>query len=202
MRYNEIMWMSSIQISCSKRLKLETKEVHSDAERLIIKKLNMINSIEDYIIFLKLFYGFFYPLEILARKYISEEALKDILKRGNTKKLINDIELLAGEKIILLAPSLPPVTNDLQAFGVMYVMEGSTLGGQIITKMLRDKDIKFSNMGLSFFEGYGENTLTMWKTFTACLDANFQTDAQINQIVLTAKETFKKMKEWIMINYL
>ncbi len=202
MRYNEIMWMSSIQISCSKRLKLETKEVHSDAERLIIKKLNMINSIEDYIIFLKLFYGFFYPLEILARKYISEEALKDILKRGNTKKLINDIELLPGEKIILLAPSLPPVTNVLQAFGVMYVMEGSTLGGQIIANMLRDKNIKFSNMGLSFFEGYGENTLAMWKSFTACLDANFQTDAQINQIVLTAKDTFKKMKEWIIINYI
>ncbi len=194
--------MTTIQISCSKKLKHETKEVHTDAERLIIKTLSTINSIEDYIKFLKLFYGFFNPLDILARKYIDENVLKDISIRGNTRYIINDIETFAGDKIILLAPAIPHVTNVLQAFGVMYVMEGSTLGGQIITKMLRHKDIKIANNGLTFFEGYKENTPMMWKNFTACLDDNFQTDEQINQIVLSAKDTFIKMKEWIISNHL
>lgn len=192
--------MSAIQISCSKNLKLETKGVHSDAEKLIIKKLTMINSVDDYIKFLKLYFGFFNPLEILTRKYISEEVLKDISERGNTNKIIDDIETCAGDNTILSAPSLPEVTNVLQAFGVMYVMEGSTLGGQIIAKMLRDKDIKIPNNGLSFFEGYKENTMTMWRSFTACVDENFQTDEEINPIVLSAKNTFTKMKEWIIAN--
>jgi len=192
--------MSAIKISCSKQLKLETKAVHVDAERLIIKKLRMINSIDEYIKFLKLYFGFFNPLEILVKKYISVKVLNDVSKRGNTTRIINDIEILAGDKIMLLAPSLPYVTNTLQAFGVMYVMEGSTLGGLIISKMLREKGIEIINNGLTFFEGYGEDTLEMWHRFTECLDDNFKKDDQINQIVLSAKGTFIEMKEWILKN--
>lgn len=193
--------MSIRSISCSGKLKFETREVHSDAEKLLLNKLSMIKCTNDYLKLLKLFYGFFAPLETQVRKHINEEALADILKRGNTKKIMEDIEILGGDKAMVEASSLPHVSNVLQAFGVMYVMEGSTLGGQIITRMLRDnRNIKVSKNGLSFFEGYKENTLTMWKSFTSRLDNSFQTDEQVNEIVSTAKETFIKMKEWILTN--
>jgi heme oxygenase len=194
------MHMSIIQISCSKKLKLETKEVHSDAEKLIIRKITMINSVDDYVKFIKLYFGFFNPLEILTRKYIGKDVLEDILERGNTKKIIDDIETCAGDSTILSAPSLPALTNVLQSIGAMYVMEGSTLGGQIIAKMLRDKSVNIPSNGLSFFEGYKENTITMWRSFTVCLDETFKTDEEINQITLSAKNTFAKMKDWIVSN--
>ena len=194
--------MSILPMRCSEKLKVETKEVHRDTEILIVKRLSTINCINDYINLLKLFYGFFAPLEMLTRNYISEEILSDIRQRGNTKKIIEDLTLIGGEKNIVLSSCLPQVTNVLQAFGAMYVSEGSTLGGQIIARMLREnKNIKISNEALSFFEGYKENTVKMWKSLQSHLDNRFQTDEQVREIALTAKETFLTMKEWI-IGYL
>jgi len=60
---------------------------------------------------------------------------------------------------------LPEIKNTAQAFGALYVIEGSTLGGQIIKKMVQKQLCMEGNNGLSFFDGYREATSDMWQVF-------------------------------------
>ena len=56
------------------------------------------------------------------------------------------------------------------AFGSMYVLEGSALGGQVIAKAARDSlDIHAHNGG-AYFNGFGPATATRWRSFLALLD--------------------------------
>ena len=53
--------------------------------------------------------------------------------------------------------------------GAMYVMEGSTLGGQYIAKHL-EKTFQFTTgEGNAYFRGYGEHTGEMWNAFKTIL---------------------------------
>lgn len=64
-----------------------------------------------------------------------------------------------------------PVLMDLASgFGTLYVLEGATLGGRVLRKVIRaNLDIDCSNGG-SFYEGYGDDTQTRWREFGAALD--------------------------------
>ncbi len=61
-------------------------------------------------------------------------------------------------------PKFPMSHAHGAAFGALYVLEGSTIGGLIIKKMISEK--LGSEEGMSFFEGYGKKTAERWKVFT------------------------------------
>lgn len=63
---------------------------------------------------------------------------------------------------------LPTPASRAEALGLLYVLEGSTLGGQVIRKrLLADGgDLK----GVSFLDPYGSETGPRWKAFLAVLD--------------------------------
>ncbi|WP_077032997.1 biliverdin-producing heme oxygenase [Pelomonas sp. KK5] len=72
------------------------------------------------------------------------------------------------------APAPPPATAEeawhpditLPAlFGSMYVVEGSALGGQVITPWLRRELGLAPGAGASYFHGFGERTGAMWREF-------------------------------------
>ncbi|KDN55938.1 hypothetical protein FEM21_09630 [Flavobacterium seoulense] len=51
------------------------------------------------------------------------------------------------------------------ALGIMYVLEGSSLGGRVILKNI-EKQLGFtSDYGAQYFAGYKENTGLLWKNF-------------------------------------
>lgn len=57
------------------------------------------------------------------------------------------------------------------AFGSMYVMEGSALGGQVIAKVARDSlDIRAHDGG-AYFNGFGAATGARWRGFLDLLNA-------------------------------
>ena len=57
------------------------------------------------------------------------------------------------------------------AFGSMYVLEGSALGGQVIAKAARDSlDIHEHNGG-AYFNGSGAATAARWRSFLGMLEA-------------------------------
>ena len=57
-----------------------------------------------------------------------------------------------------------------RAWGSLYVMEGSTLGGQVIAKALRGASWAPEG-GLSYFNPYGRRTAAVWAEFRAALEA-------------------------------
>ena len=72
--------------------------------------------------------------------------------------------------------------------GRMYVMEGSTLGGQYIARHAEETLGILSGEGNSYFRGYGEATGDRWREFRAVLQALPETETET--VIASAKEMF------------
>lgn len=84
-----------------------------------------------------------------------------------------------------------------QALGCTYVLEGSTLDGQVITRHLR-RELGVEIEGASaFFASYGAEVGPMWREFVAVLEAYPFDEAQQNALVKSACDTFEALDEWL-----
>jgi heme oxygenase len=72
------------------------------------------------------------------------------------------------------------------------VVEGSTLGGQVISRQLAKANITLR----SYFSGYGERTGPLWKAFCQLLSQEATPDSQ-TEIVQSASLTFQKLNAWL-----
>lgn len=67
-------------------------------------------------------------------------------------------------------PAVPTINSHAQAMGVMYVLEGGTLGLQVVRKRLQDAHPALQGAD-RFLRGYGADTGVRWRGFVATLDA-------------------------------
>ena len=86
--------------------------------------------------------------------------------------------------------AIPSYDTAAKAFGAMYVMEGATLGGQIIKRHLKEHLGLSPDNGGAFFTSYGENVGPMWKSFGASITQFDEETGESDEIVDSAKETF------------
>ncbi len=78
------------------------------------------------------------------------------------------------------------------AWGSLYVLEGSSLGGQVISKALRGVGW-LPHGGLAYFNPYGRSTAVMWRTFCEAIErcsADLDADAAIDG----ARSTFAALE--------
>ncbi len=186
----------------SERLRAETSGHHDAIENA--KRFSRLGSddfsLPEYVGILEKFFGFYKPLEELFRQHPDVlDALdyerrfklpllkRDLLHLGHTEESLESIEICR---------SLPRVDTRAQALGCIYVMEGSTHGSQFIAKRLLEK-LPLQDGGLSFYEGYGKDTMPQWKTFKAYLDETVDKDAEGNDVVAAAAQTFEALHRWM-----
>ena len=100
--------------------------------------------------------------------------------------------------LLSVCDDLPTLDSQSAAMGAMYVLEGSTLGGKIISKVLR-KQVPDLDGSLSFFDGYGDQTGEMWSRFKSALDM-LELEEDQDNATHAAHETFVKFKTWIEKN--
>ncbi|MEO8961995.1 MAG: biliverdin-producing heme oxygenase [Ginsengibacter sp.] len=175
----------------SEELKLRTKERHQQLEVKVITAIKLIHHRNDYARLLQLFAGYFGSLEDLIEQNLNLDMLTDYRLRRKAAALQADlISMNVPLPKKIGSENLPTIKNSLQAIGALYVMEGSTLGGRIIRKMVADK-LPNEN-AFSFFEGYGEKTNDMWKSFKASIDAIVLNNKETNVVIDSANETFYK----------
>ncbi len=72
--------------------------------------------------------------------------------------------------------------------GRMYVMEGSTLGGQYIADHVEERLSLQQGRGNTYFRGYGTATGARWREFRAVLAALPETEA--DTVIAAAREMF------------
>jgi heme oxygenase (biliverdin-IX-beta and delta-forming) len=185
----------------SERLRAETAGHHHAIENA--KRFSRLGSDDftqvEYVQVLEKFYGFYQPLEEAYRQHPDVlEALnyerrfklpllkKDLLHFGHTEDSLTGLER---------CNDLPPLQTKAQILGCMYVMEGSTHGSQMIAKKLRQQ-LHLGDEGLSFYEGYGQDTMAQWKAFKSYLDSAIaQQEGDV--IVSTAGQTFDALHRWM-----
>jgi heme oxygenase (biliverdin-IX-beta and delta-forming) len=149
---------------------------------------------------LRMFYGYFHPLEKKINQVASiENYLPDYTSRRKSRLLLHDLQALgfSDPNQLPLCTDLPEVANEAQAFGCLYVMEGSTLGGKFIAHVLRKCLGIEASSGAAFFNGYGAETGTRWKTFQQSLLTFSEQAGQNEAIIASANQTFNKMERWI-----
>ena len=91
---------------------------------------------------------------------------------------------------------VPVIDSLAAALGCMYVLEGSSLGGRIITRHVRAKLGITEETGGRFFHGYGEQTGEMWRAFRASVSACPVTLAARETMVEAAIATFRLLRRW------
>lgn len=74
------------------------------------------------------------------------------------------------------------------ALGACYVLEGSTLGGQVIARHLAPLKVT-AERGGAYFAGHGAQTGPRWKAFRAALDASVLPGEEA-AVVAGARRTF------------
>jgi heme oxygenase len=179
-------------------LKTETLLNHQQLEKLLVGRMKAIRSKEEYLQLLQLFYGYFGGLEKKINLYITEKELPDYAERRKSAALANDINSMSGVPVANAEGSqLPEIGNVAQAFAALYVIEGSTLGGKIISQMIARQLELTDGHGLSFFDSYGDATAQMWTRFKDALNTQGNTKPEQDDVIYTANQTFIKFKNWI-----
>lgn len=184
-------------MTLAEELKAYTAENHQLLEKKLVAKMRAMRSKQHYIDVLAVFYSYFGGLEHLINNHLQSDKIPDHQLRRKAGLLAGDMESL-GAKLPELASAyfLPEITGHHEALGAMYVMEGSTLGGKIISQMVR-KQLGLTE-GLSFFHGYGDRTPDMWQRFQEILN---QPENLPGAATLTsANDTFLKFSSWFDLN--
>jgi heme oxygenase (biliverdin-IX-beta and delta-forming) len=184
-------------------LRSATSEAHERLER----RLDIPDSIgcaADYTRLLGRLYGFYAPLERHLLQFdasLGEHGV-DVRPRLKTRKLAIDLHAFgwtqSAVSALPLCTELPCVSRTAHAFGCLYVLEGSTLGGQIIARRMRSTLQIDGDAGLSFFRAYGGHTGRMWQTFVDRMNAYPATDGEIEQATQSARNTFAAMERWLL----
>ena len=82
-----------------------------------------------------------------------------------------------------------------EAFGCLYVLEGSTLGGRVISRHVQSR--LGSDVPRAFLDAYGSRTGERWQAFRAALAGaprNRDVDARI---IAGARATFEAFTAWL-----
>ncbi|MGE0683584.1 MAG: biliverdin-producing heme oxygenase [Candidatus Binatia bacterium] len=182
-------------------LRKQTKPYHDKLETglgLFNRPLNM----EDYCLLLKQMYGLYAPFEeLLYRVALSEKVDFDFRARRKIPLLMQDL-LACGLTIseldaVPVCSDLPPFAYGSHVFGCAYVMEGATLGGQVILKTLGPSlGITATRKG-SFFNSYGSQVGAQWRLFCQALVSYTDSTERYKELTYAACTTFLTFCQWL-----
>ncbi len=179
------------------QLKARTAHQHSQTEDGVDLMRDDF-TLDEYRKLLVRFYSFYKSYEEKVSDALRQNPLDfNHAERLNTPRLIADLTSLGMSESdisqIASVSDLPALDSGEQIFGSLYVIEGSTLGGQYISRHLKQKfDLDETN-GAAFFSGYGKDTGKMWNGFRESITAFAETSANKEEIIGGAIETFEKI---------
>jgi heme oxygenase (biliverdin-IX-beta and delta-forming) len=175
------------------KLKEATRDQHENLENTV-DVMGEVFSLDNYKLLLTKFYRFYAAIEPKVAENDLGSAGFDFDARRKTPLLEKDLEALGIlEKVkteIPLWDGLPDVSSLSKAFGGIYVMEGATLGGQVITRHLNQDFGLTPENGAAFFSSYGPQVGMMWKSFKETLTDWAEQNGNEDQIIGAARETF------------
>ena len=177
------------------RVKTSTAEVHKQLENSTLSKIIMSPAVTTdlYAEYLSSIYNMHKEVEERVFKVVAP-VIKDILNRQKTHKIISDLSQLGKEQPLNTKTFLNKAYTTSLNFnlGIMYVTEGSVLGGQYILKNI--KHVLGVKVPGNFFNVYGTQTGASWKNFTIQLNDYQATlnDVGKEEIISGAKYGFER----------
>lgn len=188
------------------QLKEQTASFHNDIEQNDYARALMggTMSLDAYRAYLEKFYGFIEPMErklTERREWSAFEfelapRLKAPLLEADLRQLGLSDEQLSG---LPRCEALPDVADFSRALGYLYVIEGSTLGGQLVMRKLQASLQVQPEVNGRYFNSYGEAVREKWKQFRELLVAVADRLGEEKRIVDGATETFVRLERWFAV---
>lgn len=152
-------------------LKTQTADSHKKLECLPVSEsiVSPEMKLSDYIHYLCLMHDVHKDIESIVFPILS--GIVDDLERRKKAHFIEDdlFYLNYNKTTVKRVFNVGEITVPF-ALGVLYVIEGSTLGGRYILKNSTTISGLDKGQGISYFNGYGEKTGSYWKSFLAFLE--------------------------------
>lgn len=151
-------------------LKAQTADSHKNLEQLTVSAsiLSPDMKIEDYNHYLSLMHDVHKSTEEVIFPLLTE-VIADLEERKKTFLIEQDLLFLNSHKTNSTTIFQVKDLTIPFALGILYVVEGSTLGGRFILKNVSANPQLSGNGGVSYFNGYGEKTGSYWKSFLKML---------------------------------
>lgn len=182
-------------------LKQRTTSAHTRLEQgLDLEK--RLQSLTDYRRLLQGFLGLYAPLEMALGSVLEAHALPlDFAARRKVPLLESDLGALglsaAEVQAVPRCTALPPLPDLPEALGCLYVLEGATLGGQVMARYAARTWGLTPQQGSAFFSSYGTQVGKRWQTFGTVLHTWAIPD-QYERILDTACATFATFEHWLL----
>jgi heme oxygenase len=185
-------------------LRSETRAAHERIEKIsaLARLFAPDFSLAEYRRLLGQLYGFYAGLEVPLFDNLD---LADQAVLGHRRKLpwlerdLHTLGLAADEVArIAICAQVPATQTTGQRLGVFYVLEGSTLGGQVICRHLLAHFGSEIEPATHFYRGYGERTAQEWRAFHAHMEQRCAGDTEDGDVIIeSANETFTSLSNWL-----
>ena len=187
------------------RLKSETRPHHERTEAQV-RLMDADLTPTAYRRHLEALLGFHAPLEAsLASLPLEQVAGLSIQERWKVSLLEEDLRAFGHDAHSLArlprCAALPALPGLPEALGCLYVLEGSTLGGQLILRHLRRQfEGAAQPQTFSFFNAYGDVVGPRWRAFGDAVNQASEAaadEAFDARVVRGAQETFDAFAAWL-----
>jgi len=183
-----------------KDLRQQTAESHQKLEDNYLSKaiLNASVTQAEYQNYLAGLYGLTIACEDQVFPSV-KQVVPQIEKRYKSGKIIEDLSFTGYSDLKI--DELPyyeyTFSTVAEALGIMYVLEGSSLGGRILYKHINQHLGLDSENGAAYFWGYGTETGPMWKSFISSVAQYVAENNAGQQIIDSAIKTFNITDTWL-----
>lgn len=181
-------------------LKDGTRAQHARAEASL-PLLDPALTRADYARVLQALHGFHAPLERALAVVPWARLGLDWDARRKTPLLARDLRALDHSADLAMPPecvALPDTSTVARALGSAYVLEGATLGGQLVRRHLARTLGLGPDSGAAYYHAYGDDVGPMWRTFLAGLAVAVERDGcPPDEMLAGARDTFDALADWL-----
>ncbi|MBA4016629.1 MAG: heme oxygenase [Pirellula sp.] len=161
----------------------------------------------DYFQLLRSMYAFIAPWEMQVGALLGSADRAMFDARRKSELLVDDLRFahereladVAKDSLLRTAPRdcLPRLSTAADAWGSWYVVEGSTLGGEILARHFRAKWGLLPGGGLSYFSCYGRDVGKKWSEFAVAATVAVPRDSY-GAAAAAAVATFEHLHAWLV----
>jgi heme oxygenase (biliverdin-IX-beta and delta-forming) len=168
------------------RLRQHTRAAHAELDESL-HLIDRLSSMRQRVGVLAGYHRFHVRAEAAIAPFLAAIADLDFSARRRSQLIAAGIGI-PGQNVLPDRDDGLGIVTRGEAFGAMYVLEGSSLGGRVILKELKRRGVSLA--GLGFLDPYGFNTTPRWRSFLAILEREVQSSEQQSDAVSGALNTF------------
>jgi heme oxygenase len=170
------------------RLRAETRPAHDRLEAEL-DVLAQCRTDAAYASLLALLHGVHSRLEP-ALDAVAPAVLDDWPDRRKLHLLDQDLRQLGVDPASVPATAqLPSLSSPARTLGVLYVVEGATLGGAVIARAARPRPVRF-------LDAYGGRRGELWRAYRRQVQAWCEPNSHVDEVLAGAGDAFSAFTLW------